>query len=122
MKRFILTLLLMMFLMESTWAAAAQYCRHELGIAAQHFGHHTHEHKAGDKSTLDQTTLKADDSSKPKADNDCPYCHLGAMKSMLSVVVFMPTATSLPTLTIAFSSYPTVTPRQPERPNWSIAA
>lgn len=123
MVRFILKLLIVVFLMQSAWAAAAQYCQHELGVNTYHFGHHTHQHKNGDPSQVDQASIKADaDTSKTGTDSDCPYCHLGAMKSMLPMVVMTPAATEpAPPTTLAYS-YPNIVPRQPERPNWRLAA
>lgn len=122
MIRTIFKLLILVFILESSWASAAQYCRHELGLNVRHFGHHTHQHKTGDQNTFDQTSVKADDSSKTKIDNDCPYCHLGAMKSMLPLAVIASSANAPPPIVEILQSYPQVIPRQPERPNWLIAA
>jgi hypothetical protein len=120
LKRF-LRLLVVIFLLQSTWAVAAQYCEHELGLDAIHFGHHEHEHLAGDP-TFDQTLVKADDQSAPVVDNDCPYCHLGAMKSIPTIQAI---ALSLPSPALPIEVtpfYPYIFPRQPERPNWLLAA
>lgn len=122
MVRLILRLIILIFLMESTWAAAAQYCRHELGLTGQHFGHHTHQHKDGDPAAFDQTILKVDSKPMPSVDSDCPYCHLGAMKSMLPVPTITPSANAPPHIIEILQSFPQVIPLQPERPNWLIAA
>lgn len=57
-----------------TWAAAASYCGHETGLAAKHFGHHDHQHKASGEVSKD---------SKPSPaglDTDCGYCHLNGLQ------------------------------------------
>lgn len=106
--------------MESTWAVAAQYCPHELGLKVYHLGHHTNKQAGSDKSQTELPSIGADH-SKPDTDNDCPYCHLGSMKSMVSILS-LPSAVAenLAVTTIAYS-YPDVTPRHPERPNWLSA-
>jgi hypothetical protein len=122
MIRLGLRLLIVMFMLQSTWAVAAQYCRHELGLDAFHIGHHTHEHKTGDQSQVDQTVLKADNNAAPSIDSDCPYCHLGAMKSMLSISVVAPSAAAPPHPVELTLAYPGNIPFEPERPNWLLAA
>ena len=46
MKKFFLILLLFVLPLQMSWAAASAYCLHEEGKAAQHPGHHSHQHKA----------------------------------------------------------------------------
>jgi hypothetical protein len=120
--KFILRLLIVVFLLESTWAAAAQYCRHELGLVNQHFGHHAHEHQ--DKAQFDNSkiVIKADSQNAPNIDSDCSYCHLGAMKSMLPLAVMLPLSSEPLSALELLQTYPFITPHQPERPNWRPAA
>lgn len=121
--KFILKLLILVFLLESTWAVAAQYCAHELGLKANHFGHHYHDHKKGDKTQPDQASIQADKSSKSDKDKDCPYCHLGAMKSMIQEIEIVPMVLdNSPPPEIIHYHYVNTVPRQPERPNWMPAA
>lgn len=105
--------------MESTWAVAAQYCPHELGLKVSYSGHNYNKVDSG-KAQSELPTIGADH-SKPDTDNDCPYCHLGSMKSMISILS-LPSAVaeSLAVTTLVYS-YPDVTPRHPERPNWLTA-
>ncbi len=123
MVKFILKLLILVFLLESTWAVAAQYCAHELGLKANHFGHHYHSHNKGDKMRPDQASIQADKSSKSDKDKDCPYCHLGAMKSMVQDIEVPPMVLdhSLSPDTFPYH-YVNIVQRQPERPNWMPAA
>ncbi|MBU0601652.1 MAG: hypothetical protein KKD25_04520 [Gammaproteobacteria bacterium] len=57
MRRWLSILLLVFLPFQFTWAAAAGYCQHETGAAAQHFGHHDHKHQAVAKETLIKATL-----------------------------------------------------------------
>lgn len=68
MKRLVLIVLLCMVPLQFAWAAAGAYCAHEEGRAAQHFGHHAHQHEGGAQA-------KADAAKLPAADADCDVCH-----------------------------------------------
>lgn len=105
--------------MESTWAVAAQYCSHELGLKASHLGHHSKQ-VSGEKAQAEISKTGADQ-TQPDADNDCAYCHLGAMKSMVSILSLPSVMTESTSVTTIAYSYPDVTPRHPERPNWHSA-
>jgi hypothetical protein len=115
-----LKFLIVVFLMESTWAVAAQYCSHELGLKASHLGHHSKQ-VSGGNTQIEISTISTADQSQPDADNDCAYCHLGAMKSMVSILSLPSVVTESPSITTITYSYPDVTPRHPERPNWHAA-
>ena len=67
MKRLLLVFVLLVIPLQTSWAAVAAYCKHEKGIAAKHFGHHVHVHKAVDG--------KKEVASKLTVDDDCRYCH-----------------------------------------------
>lgn len=120
MIKFFVKFLIVVFLMESTWAVAAQYCPHELGLKVYHLGHHSYKQVSGDKNQTELPTIGADH-SKPDADNDCPYCHLGSMKSMISILSLPTADVESLSITPVTYSYPDVTPRHPERPNWPVA-
>lgn len=93
MRRFILSLLLVLLPLQFSWAAAAAYCGHETGAAAQHFGHHDHRHAGAPGEVSKQDTAKQDaaeqDAAKQGAskdslskvgnlhDADCGMCHFG---------------------------------------------
>ncbi len=106
--------------MESTWAVAAQYCSHELSGKVCHLGHHSKQ-VSGESIQIETFTIDAEQ-SPPDADNDCTYCHLGAMKSMVSVSLLTSVVTESPTVFAVIYLYPDVIPRHPERPNWQPAA
>lgn len=105
--------------MESTWAVAAQYCAHELELKVSHLGHHSKQ-VGSEKIQTEISTISADQ-SQVDADNDCPYCHLGAMKSMVSLSSLPLIGAENPSLTNIRYSYSDVIPRHPERPNWQPA-
>lgn len=120
--KFILRLLIVVFMLESSWAVAAQYCRHELGLVNQHIGHHINDYQDTNYLDVTQVVLKADPQTEQNIDKDCAYCHLGGMKSMLPVSVIVPLSADPPFSMDVLHSYPRVTPRQPDRPNWRPAA
>ncbi len=120
MIKLFLKLLIVIFLMESTWAVAAQYCPHELGLKVSHLGHHSSKQVSNDKNQPELPTIGADH-SKPDTDNDCPYCHLGSMKSMVSILQLPSAEAENPTITTNANSCPDVIPRILERPNWLSA-
>ena len=72
MKRWLLVLLMWVLPLQLSFAAVAPYCAHEEGAAAQHFGHHSHDHQDGKGQDEHQSKL-------PGADPDCDYCqHAGS--------------------------------------------
>jgi len=112
--------LIVVFLMESTWAVAAQYCPHELGLKVHHLGHHSNKQVSSNKKQFELPAIGADH-SKSDTDNDCPYCHLGSMKSMVSILSLPSAMTESMTIITVVYSYADVTPRHPDRPNWLAA-
>lgn len=116
MVKFFLKIFIVVFLMESTWAVAAQYCPHELGLKV----YHSYKQVNNDKNQTALATIGADH-SKPDTDNDCPYCNLGSMKSMLSMLS-LPSGIAQHTIITAIDyTYPDIVPRQLDRPNWPAA-
>lgn len=118
----ILRLLIVMFLMESTWAAAAQYCRHELGIDAQQFGLHSLQYKSSTDrvESISQPVLSDDSANSVDLEHGCQNCHLGAMKSMLPMTGFMPDGATNHVIADVLLVYPHIVLRKPDRPNWSL--
>lgn len=117
MRRWLLIFLVVFLPMQLSWAAVANYCQHETGAAAQHFGHHEHQHKVDAKRT---------DTGNPKAagaiDADCGMCHASSATAIFETVSFSLLAVSLDTdcaFSLIFSSRP---PTLPERPNWADLA
>jgi hypothetical protein len=123
MVKLMLRLLIVIFLLESTWAVAAQYCSHELGLDVAYFNHHQPEPKVGNSPTLyAHALIKADTQNGSQVDNDCPYCHLGAMKFIPTLQIQSITLPNLLLPTEVILIYPLISPHQPERPNWRLAA
>ena len=120
MRRFFLILLLFVLPLQMSWAAASAYCLHEEGKAAQHLGHHSHQHKAAadQPSDADQSSGK---SAKGQPHSDCNVCHgIGH--------AWLPAGSSLPvgdTASVNADSspffYASHIPDAPKRPDWSSA-
>ena len=93
----------------------------QLSWAAQHFGHHAHQHKAD----VDVDVERADNSS-PKAnggiDADCGTCHAGCSTAIFESVSMLTLGVASDLHTgrqFRISSHP---PSLPERPNWADLA
>jgi hypothetical protein len=132
MRRILIVLLAIVLPLQFAWAGAAAYCGHEPeGLAARHFGHHSHAHHGG--SEIDQPdgdhagpSAKANSQhgDKPQPayqapDLDCAVCHLAAaaaVPSVSDVPQAQPGATSRYALLPAmFRSAPDALP---DRPQW----
>jgi hypothetical protein len=111
-----LAILFMMFLpLQLSWAAVSAYCQHESGAAANHLGHHEHQHKAA-----------AGDDSGTKAKGshfDCGFCQ-AASCTALPNGVGSTAAVVLATLALAPPPMGQLIghPSEPERPKWSHPA
>ena len=117
MRRWFTIFLLLLLPMQLSWAVGTAYCKHETGAAAQHFGHHEHQHTA-DADSADSNTLNATSSGDP----DCGTCHAGCVSAIvpsmpLPVIGLSPDLHQSPPFQI--SSH---TPSLPERPNWADLA
>ncbi|MBA4742099.1 MAG: hypothetical protein H2060_05265 [Azoarcus sp.] len=77
MNRWIAILLFALLPLQSVWAVAGDYCEHEQGADASHFGHHDHSHRDDDRDEP-----KSPSSKHP----DCATCKLHA--KTLVVVAF----------------------------------
>lgn len=118
--RTLFRILLVVFVLQSTWAVAAQYCQHEENPKVDHIGHHTHKHNS--QSTDNVDSEKSSDSSKSLFDSDCAFCHLSSIKSIVSdLTVIAVEVTALGMYDISYN-YPAVVPQKPERPKWNFAA
>lgn len=119
MRRYLILFLLVLMPLQLSWAAAGSYCGHETGPQANHFGHHPHEHAAGDAPDLDAGTPDKQ-SSAPHP--DCGTCHGGnlVVLSNEGPSTFVTSAASrfVPPWDRISSSltYP------PERPKWASLA
>ncbi|CAN7330766.1 hypothetical protein [Acidovorax sp. LjRoot194] len=127
MRRLLVFLLLFMPL-QSIWAAASPYCKHETAPQASHFGHHAHAHH-GDAPAAQTQSSAASETPEHKAlattgtaDMDCHACHgmgsgmaLSASDQAIVVAVAAPAALVAPAWV-----HPPLT--RPERPKWSVLA
>jgi hypothetical protein len=111
MKRFVLMFLMLLLPLQFSWAGVSFYCQHETGAAAQHVGHHAHQHQKSPDA--------GDDGSAPgKAHADCGYCHLAhscAVVAAVSVPAFSCDAAAIAAQPDTLSSHFS---EGPERPKW----
>ncbi len=121
MRRWFLIFLVVLLPMQLSWAAVASYCQHESGAAAQHIGHHEHQHDAGAEPSND-----GEPHAKSKAagavDVDCGTCHAGTCSAMVqsSTLVMAKLPSEIHSATaLRLSSQPS---SLPERPNWAHLA
>ena len=111
MKRLVLMFLMLMLPLQFSWAGVSAYCQHETSAAAQHVGHHDHQHQ--------KSSDTGDDGSTPgKAHADCGYCHLAhrcAAVAAVSMPAFVCDGMAIdPQPEIPLSYFPD----GPERPKW----
>lgn len=119
MKKLVLLLLLFVLPLQMSWAAASAYCLHEEGKAAQHLGHHSHQHKASAGDEPQPDAAGKDLKAKAKAHSDCNVCH-GIGHAWLPPGASMPVF-DMASLAIDTSSFLYVShiPDGPKRPDWS---
>lgn len=101
MKRWLLILLMWVLPLQLTFAAVSPYCAHEQGVAAQHFGHHDHQHQAVDGQDDDASGLAA-------GDPDCDYCHHAsgaALAMMLPALIKAAPVSHLEAAPVRFVSF-----------------
>lgn len=110
LRRALLVLLLLLMPLQFSWAVVSNYCQHESGQTAAHFGHHPHQHQDEDGAPAV--------SKLAGADPDCGSCHSG----FCSLPCVMP---DRPDVLIANALYPPYFlllgcswQQRPERPNW----
>jgi hypothetical protein len=127
--------------LQVTWAAISPYCQHEVGLAAQHLGHHEHNHdhsdqylvgeNSQDQTAIDQVLVQENGSSDANIksatvndglDSDCGTCHSSCATAILgreakADVVSVPTNANHSDARASNSDK-----GRPERPNWSSLA
>lgn len=112
MRRFVLLCMMMLLPLQWSWAAAAAYCAHETGGAAQHMGHHEHQHQAGAE---EQSKVPA----KTAVDNDCGVCHLSGLHwldAASHAVLALTAPLPLHEPGVFFRSFVPSGPERPDRP------
>ena len=112
MRRFLILVMLCLLPLQVSWAAVSDYCGHEQGKAAQHFGHHDHDHKA--------VSEKSNSGKQPgKLDCGHDHCHLSGFLGLLTeLVVHASVPPTLPALRGDERIYSSLAPDRLERPNW----
>lgn len=110
MRRLFAIFLLVLLPLQLSWASVAVYCQHETGGQAKHFGHHDHQHQAGDSD--------ADTQLSGGVDNDCGTCHAGCAIAIFGETQISSPAYASATIDDYQHSLNTSPHYQPERPNW----
>lgn len=77
MRRLLILVLAWVLPLQFAWAGVAIYCQHESGLAAQHFGHHEHQHHGAKADSAKVAKMQV-----PGADADCQVCQFGAAQSV----------------------------------------
>lgn len=112
MRRWILSILLLVLPFQAVWAVTTPYCGHEAGGAVAHVGHHEHQH--GGRADVDKSVpLAAVD------DMDCGSCHLNAPATMPAALEVFELRLAAEPLDSADPLYVSCTPSGPERPDIS---
>ncbi len=117
MRRWLTIFLLLLLPMQLSWAVGTAYCKHEAGAAAQHIGHHEHQHVAEDEDASSSTV-----NANGIADADCGTCHAGctsAIVDSMSLPAILLSSDIHSSRHVRISSH---TPSLPERPNWADLA
>lgn len=117
MRRWLILFLLTVLPIQFSWAEAASYCAHETGAAAaQHFGHHEHQHASSAASD------EAVSANAAGVDLDCGACHAGCALAMVGSLGSMPSlapATFVQPHPLRVTAPPL---SLPDRPNWARLA
>lgn len=110
MRQILLIFLAVLLPLQSVWAGAAAYCRHESAMTTQHFGHHQHEHWVDEEIEV---------TKKPVFDLDCSTCHVASIPAALAAQTDCSSRIASRTIgwpgELIFSSE---TARAPDRPQW----
>jgi hypothetical protein len=115
-KKLFVILLLVILPFQLAWAGAGVYCQHETGKAAQHFGHHEHQHTGlGDQGQSDSGKLNLG------ADNDCSS-HLNGFNCFVNSQEAMAFALAMVFDDSRSPHYASHIPDGPERPDRQFAA
>jgi hypothetical protein len=113
MRRFVLILFICLFPLQVTWAGVADFCDHEEGKSAQHFGHHTDEHKL---------SFDAHDDGNSSDKSEQLHDHCCYLTGFIGVANSHKVAT-LPSMRMAMPFkhpiYLSLLPAKPERPKWT---
>ena len=117
MKRLVIIFLLLLLPIQASWAVGASYCKHEAGAAAQHFGHHEHQHAADDEGAKSSSFNTAG-----AIDADCGTCHAGCIAAVVDSVSLLAISLSSDMHSSRHVRISSHTLSLPERPNWADLA
>lgn len=111
MRRLFFIFLLICLPFQSSWAMASSYCKHETSKAANHLGHHSHQHQSADDASVDG-------SSPGVKHQDCEACH-----AQLTDLIIPESSQHASVLLFFVRSVSPLHPQSvlhagPEKPNW----
>ena len=119
MARRLLFIVLTAFVLQLSWGMIGSYCTHETGKAANHFGHHQHQHKATAQDNAEPGTSLA---KKSAPHVDCASCaHIASAIIGLSPAVVQLVVSGFPPPE-RDTSLDSLAHTPPERPQWHAAA
>lgn len=117
MGRWLAILLVVLLPLQVSWAAVADFCAHEHGKAAQHFGHHDDEYHAwqGDKPSDRQ------EAPNQRVDGH-QHSHLSGFLGLPAVTAVAMTGPGQAASAEVSPIHSSAPPDQPDRPNWQPLA
>ena len=117
MRRWLTIFLLLILPMQLSWALGTTYCEHETGVAAQHFGHHEHQHTSDDEGSNSRTL-----NANGVADAHCSTCHASCATAIVDPKSLPAIAMSSDMHSSRHFRVSSHTPSLPERPKWADLA
>ena len=116
MRRWFAILMLALLPLQFSWAAVAAYCGHESGDAAQHMGHHEHQH--ADEADAHKLGPQGGEMTSAGSDFDCGHCHVSWV-TILEPLRELPTRTLAPHPAMSAEGIVRTLPQSPpDRPQW----
>ena len=110
----IIVFLTFLLTMQFSWEAVSAYCEHEQEVAADHVGHHAHQHQSKDVNKSDTV-----DQSKPgDFDADCGVCHASCLVALTDATLALRCVTANVSFATLQVHYVASFPATPERPKW----
>ena len=113
MKKLLAIFLLVLLPGQIAWSAVTNLCQHENDSAANHLGHHSHQHK------LDPVGDTSSDKAKfGNNDSDCTVCHGCCASVVPSFYAFVVDFTPVQSPAMSSGQLMSPLPERPERPQW----
>lgn len=123
MRRWLAILLLVLLPTQMSWAAVADYCRHEQGAGANHVGHHDHaDHGHGAVAPEPADLLDSEEGSPAPGELDCDHCHgqcAGVLASIETPTLERLASANIPEVRHLRAAHAA---DQPDRPQWRLLA